>query len=133
MNWYWLSAGVLVLVTSLIHIWGGEFTLQRIPTAAFPTIPNGDSSIAKQEVRFGWHIGSVDFLVSGTVLVLLATTNWIEPVNVVARLIAVYFVGYGIVIAALPVMALHRLEPLLRSPQWLFAFVVASLAWWGSL
>ena len=132
MNWVLLTAGILVLIAALVHIYGGEFTLQRTPTTAFPNIPNGDSSIAKQEIRFGWHMGSVDMLVSGSVLVLLATTSWIEPVTVVARLIAVYYVGYSVVIATLPVLALRRWEPLMHSPQWVFTFVVAILAWWGS-
>ena len=132
MNWFFVIGGLLSIVAVPIHIWGGEYMINRTATEAFPDIPNGDSSIAKQEIRFGWHMGSVDMLVSGSVLLLLGLTNYVEPAAVIARLIGIYFLGYSVVIAVLPATALRRVDTLLASPQWLFALLVALLAWWGS-
>ncbi|MBV7338979.1 hypothetical protein KFU94_64310 [Chloroflexi bacterium TSY] len=131
MNWFFIIAGALTLLALPFHVWGGEYTLRRTPTEAFPNIPNGDSSIAKQEIRFGWHIGSIDFLVSGSVLLITGLTNWVEPAHIVGRLIATYFFGYSFVIAIVPALSLRRLEPLRRCPQWVLALSIALLAWLG--
>lgn len=129
MNWYFLIAGVVSLLAVPLHIWGGESTLKQIPAEAFPNVPNGNSNIAKQEIRFGWHMVSVDLLLAGLVLIVLA----IEPVNLIAQLLAVYFVGYSLVILLLPLTALRSFETLLRLPQWILTLTIAALAWVGTL
>ena len=129
MNWYFLIAGVVSLLAVPLHIWGGESTLKQTSAEAFPNVPNGNSNIAKQEIRFGWHMVSVDLLLAGLVLIVLA----IEPVNLIAQLLAVYFVGYSLVILLLPLTALRSFETLLRLPQWILTLAIAALAWVGTL
>ena len=129
MNWYFLIAGVIALLAVPVHIWGGESTLKQTPTESFPHIPNGNSNIAKQEIRFGWHLVSVDLLLAGLVLVVLA----VEPINLIAQLLAIYFVGYSLVIAVLPLTALRSFETLLRLPQWILTLTIAVLVWVGTL
>lgn len=129
MNGYFLIAGVLALLALPAHAWGGESTLKQTSAEAFPPIANGDGHIAKQEIRFGWHMVTVDLLVSGLVLIALA----VEPIALIGRLLAVYFVGYTLVIALLPLLALRHPATLLRLPQWILTLTIAGLAAAGSL
>ncbi len=130
MNGWFLVAGILCLILTPIHVWGGEYVFRRMGHETFPKIPNGDGKIAKQEIRFGWHGISVDFIVSGIVLIILAT-NTLVGTSLTALVIALYFVGYAIEIAILPVIALRTPKTLLISPQWIACLAVALLIFGG--
>ncbi|MEQ8674159.1 MAG: hypothetical protein RLP44_08940 [Aggregatilineales bacterium] len=132
MNGFLLVAGLLCLIATPAHIYGGEYTLRRTSTGAFPEISNGDASIAKQEIRFGWHMVTVDLLFSGLVLLWLAVVDQTADHQGLLTFIALHFAGYAVVIALLPMFALHRIEPLYRSPQWLLCLVIAVLAYLGA-
>lgn len=131
MNTPLLLAGILCLIATPIHIYGGEYTLRRTSTQAFPRIANGDANIAKQEIRFGWHMVTIDLLFSGLVLVWFSFSDFALSQQGILYFIAAHFTGYAVVIALLPVFALHRLDPLYRSPQWLLCLLIAILAYSG--
>mgnify|MGYP005855227991 CR=1 FL=1 len=131
MNTWFLVAGILCLILTPIHAWGGEYVFRRMADETFPKIPNGDGKIAKQEVRFSWHGVSVDFIVSGIALIVLALDSTRIGTSQVAFLIACYFVGYAIVIALLPIIALRTPKTLLISPQWIACLAVALLIFGG--
>jgi len=131
MNGWFLVAGILCLILTPIHAWGGEYLFQRMGHETFPKIPNGDGKIAKQEIRFGWHGVSVDFIVSGIALIVFALDSTLVGVSLTASLIAIYFVGYAIVIATLPIIALRTPKTLLISPQWIACLAVAVLIFGG--
>lgn len=133
MNYFYLSAGVLSTLAALVHVLGGEATLRQIPSTAFPRIANGDHTIAKQEIRFGWHMASVDLLILGIALLTLSINEVALYTDILARFIAILFIGYGLVIAILPFLSLRRIDTFIRMPQWLLAFIIAGLAWGGTL
>ncbi len=126
MNVAWLLAGVMCCVMGIVHMMGGEYTLKHIKTDAFPNIPNGDSSIAKEEIRFGWHMVTVNLVFSGVVLLLLALTNTTEA-SLLVRFIAAGYGIYAILIFSLPLFALKQVHTLYRLPQWLLCVIVAGL------
>lgn len=131
MNIPLLLAGILCLIATPIHIYGGEYILRLTSTQSFPKIPNGDANIAKQEIRFGWHMVTIDLLFSGLVLVWFSFGQLTASEQGILYFIAAHFAGYAIVIALLPVFALHRIDPLYRSPQWLLCLLIAILAYLG--
>ncbi len=133
MNWLFFIAGGLALAATPIHLQGGEWTLRKIPSAHFPTTAQGDGIIAKQEIRMVWHMATIDLLFGGVLLLLLAATDILPEPTLLARFIAVYFVGYGLVIALLPMFTLHRFDTLARLPQWILCFAIALFAFGGTL
>lgn len=133
MNWGYTIAGVIAVLTCAAHLGAGEYVLNKMPTERFVVLPKEDPNITKQTFRFVWHTLTIDFLVWGVVLLLLGATDWIDPATQVARLAAVCFAGYALVIAVLPVLTLRRLDTLLRAPQWMLGVAIALLAWGGTL
>ena len=131
MNTWFLIAGILCLILTPIHAWGGEYVFRRMADETFPKIPNGDGKIAKQEIRFGWHGVSVDFIISGIALIFLALNTTLVGIELTALVIALYFVGYAIIIAILPLIALRTPKTLLISPQWIACLAVAILIFGG--
>ncbi|MCU0480653.1 MAG: hypothetical protein MUE54_05505 [Anaerolineae bacterium] len=124
MNIWFLIAGILCLMLLPIHIWGGEYVFNRMPAETFPKIPNGDGKIAKQEIRFAWHGVSVTFLVSAGILLFFAFNPNLSGIELTAFCIALYFIGFAVVIALLPAFTLRTYKTLLISPQWVACLLV---------
>ena len=131
MNTWFLIAGLWCLLLLPLHVWGGEYVFNRMPSDSFPKIPNGDGSIAKQEIRFGWHMISIGFLISAGLLIFFAMNTSLVGVDLTALCIALYFLGYSVVIAILPVLALRTYKTLFRSPQWIACLLVTLLIFGG--
>ena len=130
MNRPFLAAGILALVAVPAHIFGGEYILARVAAELFPTIPQGGPDVAKQVLRFGWHMVTVDMLVAGVALLWLARakSSWTS----VALLLGAQWAGWGIVIFVLPAITLGRWGALINVlPQGLLCVVVAGLIGWG--
>jgi len=109
----------------LAHGIGGEYTLRRIATSAFPQIPNGGSQIAKQEVRMSWHGVTVIFLLSAVTLLLMAFTDVIIDTVTIAHVISIVFIGFALDIMIVPLIATRQLSTLVRIPQWVLCLVIA--------
>jgi len=131
MNIAFLIAGLLCVIAVFAHGIGGEYTLRRIPTDAFPQIPNGGSLIAKQEVRMSWHGVTVVFILSAVVLLMMALTNIITDTQTIAHIITVTFVFFAIDIMLVPLMATRQLSTLVRIPQWILCFAIAVATYAG--
>jgi len=131
MNIGFLIAGLLCTVGVFAHGIGGEYTLRRIPTSAFPEIPNGGRHIAKQEVRMSWHGVTVVFLLSGISLFVMALTDIIADTHMLASIISVVFVFFAIDIMIVPLMATRQLSTLIRIPQWVLCLMIALATYAG--
>jgi len=131
MNIGFLVAGILCAIGVLAHGIGGEYTLQRVPTAAFPKIPNGGSQIAKQEVRMSWHGVTVIFLLSSVTLLLMATTDVVLNTVTVAHIISIVFVGFALDIMFVPMLATRQIKTLVRIPQWILCLLIAGATFAG--
>ncbi len=125
MNIGFLIAGILCGVAVLAHGIGGEYTLRRIPTSAFPQIPNGGSHIAKQEVRMSWHGVTVIFILSAVALLTMALTDVIVDTQTIAHIIAITFVFFALDIMIVPLLATRKFSTLLRIPQWVLCLAIA--------
>lgn len=125
MNIAFLIAGILCAIGVLAHGIGGEYTLRRVPTSAFPAIPNGGSNIAKQEVRMSWHGVTVIFILCTVVLFLMAFTNVISATVTVAHIISIVFIGFAIDIFFVPLIATRQLSTIVRIPQWILCLAIA--------
>lgn len=125
MNIGFLIAGILSAIGIFAHGIGGEYTLQRIPTAAFPQIPNGGSHIAKQEVRMSWHGITVIFILTTIVLLLMAFTDVITNNVTVAHIISIVFMGLALDIFLVPLIATRHLITIIRIPQWILCLAIA--------
>lgn len=75
---------------------------------------------------------TIDLLFSGLALVWFSFGDVMVGQQGILYFIAAHFTGYAIVIALLPACALHRIEPLYRSPQWLLCLLVAILTCSGA-
>jgi len=131
MNIGFLIAGVLCVLGVFAHGIGGEYTLRRIPTNAFPEIPNGGSHIAKQEVRMSWHGVTVIFLLSAIGLFIMALTDLITDTQTVASVISIVFVFFAVDIMIVPLMATRQLSTLIRIPQWVLCLIIALATYAG--
>lgn len=133
MNVYFLVAGVLSLVGSLIHAIGGEMAiLMRMEAAVFPTMPNGDGAQAKAETRMVWHGLTVYFGLAGALLLLLAFDQF-GNAEALGAITALHFGAWALLMALLPALTLHKAAAALRSPQWVLLLAIALLAYAGSL
>ena len=125
MNIGFLIAGILCVIGVFAHGIGGEYTLQRVPTSAFPQIPNGGSNIAKQEVRMTWHAVTVVFLLSAVVLLLMTFTDIITDQVTIAHTISIVFVFFALDIMVVPLIATRQWNTLVRIPQWILCLAIA--------
>lgn len=129
MNIPFLIAGALALLGGAVHTYGGEYTLRRTATEAFPSLPNGSPAIAKAELRFVWHMVTIDLFFFGGLLFLLGFGTLSADYG---KLVTALFVLYSFPIALLPLLTLRTPMTLLRAPQWILTLAIASLAWIGA-
>ena len=125
MNIGFLIAGILCVIAVFAHGIGGEYTLQRVATSAFPQIPNGGSVIAKQEVRMTWHGITVVFLLSAVILLLMALTDAVIDTVTIAHGISILYFFLALDIMIVPLVATRQLSTLVRIPQWILCLVIA--------
>ena len=125
MNLGFLIAGILCAIAVFAHGIGGEYTLRRVPTEAFPQIPNGGSNIAKQEVRMSWHGVTVIFILSTIMLLLMAFTDVVSNPVTVAHFISIIFIGFAVDIFFVPLLATRQLKTIIRIPQWILCLAIA--------
>lgn len=131
MNIPYLIAGGICLLATPVHIFGGEHTLKQVSDDQFPTIQNGDGTVAKQEIRMGWHLFDIDLLFGGIVLLLLGLTDIFDKPTTMAHILGVYYAGYSIVIL-IAAIGLKRRDSLMRLPQWILTLLVAGLTFIGA-
>ena len=131
MNIGFLIAGLFCALGVFAHGIGGEYTLRRIPTDAFPQIPNGGSHIAKQEVRMSWHGVTVIFILSAIVLLVMALTDIIADTRTIAHIITITFVFFAIDIMIVPLIATRHLSTIVKIPQWILCLIIALATYVG--
>jgi hypothetical protein len=133
MNLMFITGGLLALLASPIHLWGGENHLKYIPPSLFPPNAQGDGQIARQEVRMVWHMATWDLWLGGAILLLLGLGDWLGAEVALGRVVAAYFGGYAVLILLLPALALRQASSPLRLPQWILCGLIALLALGGTL
>ena len=94
-------------------------------------IANGNSTVAKQEIRMGWHLFDIDLIFGGIALLLLASTDIFDTPHTIAHLIGLYYAGYSIIIIT-STLGIPSRDRVIRLPQWILTGVIAGLTLYGA-
>ncbi len=89
-----LVAGVLTLFAFAAHVFIGDKEYRGLKPEETASPKNKETWI---QARAGWHWVSTDLLLSGILMLLLATTDMINAKAEIALLLCVYFFACGIV------------------------------------
>lgn len=129
MNTILIVANVLVLLTFIIHTFGGDREYKQIE-------PRPDSLVKLQEFwtmgRGAFHILSVDFLFASIGLTFINFTNYFNDTKLLLNLFALYFLGYGIAFLVVLLISKKFNNIYLKLWQWLLMFIIAALIYWGN-
>ncbi len=142
MNLPLLGCAVLAGIGAVVHgtlpeiaILRGAMT-QELPRTALPAplrflghdTPGEDTKLQWRYLRIGWHFLTIDAATT-SLLLLLAAFGQLQHASAIAQVTALRYAAYGC-LWLVGVALWHR--SIFRAPQWLFLFLVAALAWWGS-
>ncbi|HFC91561.1 MAG TPA: hypothetical protein ENJ51_01975 [Leucothrix mucor] len=129
MNWYIFSAGALVIIAFFVHAVVGdkEFRLLRPETEGGNTREN-DVWI---QTRSGWHWVSVDLLLTGIALLLIASTDIISAKREISFLLFLYYLVTGITWLITVLLNKANNNQILVIGQWIFCFIVSGLTYIG--
>lgn len=122
-----LIANILTLLAFMIHSFVGDRELKLIEPE------NGNHT--KQEkwtmARSGWHWISFDLLLATIGLALISFTELLDNERQLLQILAVYFLGYGIV--WLIGITISRKFPnnYLKLGQWILLWIIGGLIYWG--
>lgn len=125
-----LIANVLTLLAFFIHTFMGDRELKIIE----PDNEN-DEKYLKQEkwtmARSGWHWISVDLLFATIGLGIINFTDFLESEKLLLQILAIYFLGYGIV--WLIGIGISRSFPrnYLKLGQWILLWLISGLIYLG--
>ena len=93
MNIIILIAGILSLLAFLAHVFVGDREYIQLMPSPESTEKTRDTWV---QARSGWHWLSVDLLLSGLLLILIATGSFIQPASQILLLLCIYFFVTGI-------------------------------------
>ena len=123
-------AGILCLLAFFAHAFVGDNEYRQLK-------PSSDSEDKIREtwvqVRSGWHWVSVDLLLSGTLLLVLAVSNIIQAKQEVFLLLGIYYFITGVVWLSTVFLSRNNNKQLLVLGQWIFCFIVSALIYYGGL
>ena len=127
----YLIAGALAGILTVTHACAGEmYFFKGISRQSYPNTPFGDGEITRRLMKGAWHILTVTLLGVSVVLFAMAFTDLVESPKMVARMIAILFVGATLVVAA---YAVKRPDILYRAPLWIATAGTAAFAYLGTL
>ena len=96
MNLFIITANVLTLLAFVIHTFVGDKELKVNEPSS-----DTDESLQKREkwtmARCGWHWVSLDLLFAAIGLALINFTNYFDNEITLLQLLAIYFLGYALV------------------------------------
>ena len=123
-----LLANILTLLAFFVHTFMGDRELKIIE-------PENDEKYLKREkwtmARSGWHWISFDLLFATIGLGLINFTDFLASEKLLLQILAIYFLGYGIV--WLIGIAISKKFPknYLKLGQWILLWVICGLIYWG--
>jgi len=123
-------AGILCLVAFFAHAFVGDKEYRQLKPA-----PDSEDKIRETwiQVRSGWHWVSVDLLLSGVLLIILALTNIIQAKQEVCLLLSIYYFITGLVWLSTVALSKNSSKQLFVLGQWIFCFIVSALVYYGGL
>ncbi len=128
MNIPFLAAGVLTLFAFVAHAVIGDKEYRVLKPEEVDPSKSKETWI---QTRAGWHWVSTDLLLSGILLILLASTDRIEAEAEIALLLSIYFFACGIVWLLIVSVSKTEIKQLCVLGQWLFCVLVGGLIYSG--
>lgn len=130
MNTPILIANILTLLAFFVHTFMGDRELKLIQPN-----PDEDENYVKQEkwtmVRCGWHWISFDLLFATVGLSLINFTDYFENEELLLQIVALYFLGYGVVWLIVIAISKHFPKSYLKLGQWILLWIISGLVYWG--
>ncbi len=126
-----IIANLLTLLAFLVHTFVGDRELKLIEPG-----DGEDENFLKREkwtmARGGWHWISLDLLLATVGLALINFTGFFPDEQMLLHILAIYFLGYGIV--WLIGIAISKPFPMnyIKLGQWLLFWLISGLIYWGS-
>ncbi len=129
MNWYYLIAGIFVIITGFVHmILGEKWIFSKLDPAHLQTHYSGE--VTKTTLRWFWHVGSFIVFFVGAISLIMGTTTGIIPnENLVGTLLSIIYLGINSIL-----ILLHLSKPkmLKAYPQLIIMLVIMVLLYLGS-
>jgi len=125
-----LSANILALLAFFIHTFMGDRELKIIE----PESENDEKYLKREKwtmVRSGWHWISVDLLFATIGLGIINLTDFFESEKLLLQILAIYFLGYGIVWLIVITISKSFPKNYLKLGQWILLFLISGLLYWG--
>jgi hypothetical protein len=125
-----LSANILALLAFFIHTFMGDRELKIIE----PESENDEKYLKREKwtmVRSGWHWISVDLLFATIGLGIINLTDFFTSEKLLLQILAIYFLGYGIVWLIVITISKSFPKNYLKLGQWILLFLISGLLYWG--
>jgi hypothetical protein len=125
MNFWWLAAGLLCLVTAFVHTVAGHFN------PVLPFLSAELEATVKATLYACWHMVTVTLFLSALALVGLGLSPGFAGARLLAAFLAGLYLLYGLVFLVIGARW-FREKGLLRLPQWVLLWPVGVLAALGA-
>jgi len=125
-----LMANILTLLAFISHTFMGDKELKIIE----PENENDEKHLKREKwtmARSGWHWVSFDLLFATIGLGLINFTNSLESEQLLLQILAVYFLGYGIVWLIGITISKRFPKNYLKLGQWILLWLISGLIYWG--
>lgn len=130
MNTPILVANILTLLAFFVHTFMGDRELKLIQPN-----PEEDKNCVKQEkwtmVRCGWHWISFDLLFATVGLSIINFTDHFENEELLLQILALYFLGYGVVWLIGLAISKRFPKSYLKLGQWILLWAISGLVYLG--
>ena len=125
-----LIATILTFLAFIVHANVGERELKIIEPEN-----DEDKNRLKREkwtmARCGWHWISFDLLFASFGLGVINFTDWLQDEELLLRILAVYFLGYGIAWLTGIVISKQFPKNYLKLGQWILLWIISGLVYLG--
>lgn len=121
-----IIANILTLLAFVIHTFLGDRELKIIE----PENENDEKYLKREKwtmVRSGWHWISFDLLLATVGLGLINFTSFFQSERLLLQILAVYFLGYGIVWIIGIAISRNFPKNYLKLGQWILLWVISGL------
>jgi len=126
-----LLANVLTLLAFIIHTFIGDQELRKIEPK-FAKDENHQNRLYWTMARNGWHWVSFDLLFATIGISLISFTECFENEKLLLQILAIYFLGYGILWLIGITISKSFPKNYLKLGQWILLWLISGLIYIGT-
>ena len=129
MNWYWIIAGIFMIIGGLMHtVIGEKNVIQKLKAEKSKGHFPDDTSF--NLIRWFWYMGSFfSFWVGAIALIIGLTDHILEDEATIARLLSSFMLGFSVI--TFGIVAILNPKDLKGLAQVTILWVVTALLWLG--